>query len=84
MDLKELGRQIALARREQGHTQSQLAEIAGLSRQTISALERGDLTDLGLRKVLRLLDVLDLDLVLRQAGHRLTLDDLRLENARTL
>jgi len=84
VDLKELGRQIALARREQGHTQSQLAEIAGLSRQTISALERGDLTDLGLRKVLRLLDVLDLDLVLRQAGHRLTLDDLRLENARTL
>ena len=84
MDLKELGRQIALARREQGHTQSQLAEIAGLSRQTISALERGDLTALGVRKVLRLLDVLDLDLVLRQAGHRLTLDDLRLENARTL
>ena len=84
MDLKELGRQIALARREQGHTQSQLAEIAGLSRQTISALERRDLTDFGLRKVLRLLDVLDLDLVLRQAGHRLTLDDLRLENARTL
>ena len=78
MDLKELGRQIALARREQRYTQSQLAEIAGLSRQTISALERGDLTDLGLRKVLRLLDVLDLDLVLRQAGHRLTLDDLRL------
>ncbi len=79
MDLRELGHQVAAARRERGHTQSELALAAGLSRQTVSALERGDLGDLGLRKVLRLLDALDLTLVLRRAGHRLTLDDLRPE-----
>lgn len=77
MDLKELGFQIATARREQGHTQAALAHAAGLSRQTVSALERGDLGDLGVRKVLRLLDALDLTLVVRRAGHRLTLDDLK-------
>lgn len=77
LDLRELGLQIAQARRERGHSQSELARAAGLSRQTISALERGEVSDLGLRKVLRVLDALDLTLVLRRAGHRLTLDDLR-------
>ena len=77
MDLRELGRQIALARREAGQTQTELAAAAGLSRQTVSALERGELGDLGVRKVLRLLEALDLTLVLRRFGHRLTLDDLR-------
>lgn len=77
MDLKELGRQIATTRREHGHTQAGLARAAGLSRQTVSALERGDLGDLGVRKVLRLLDALNLTLVVRRAGHRLTLDDMK-------
>jgi len=79
LDLRELGHQVARARRERGHSQTELAAAAGLSRQTVSALERGELGDLGLRKVLRLLDALDLTLVLRRAGHRLTLDDLRPE-----
>lgn len=77
MDLDELGRQVATARRQRGLSQTELAAAAGLSRQTISSLERGDLGDLGIRKVLRVLDALDLTLVVRPAAHLVTLDDLR-------
>ncbi len=77
MDIRELGAQVAQARRSRGLTQSELATAAGLSRQTVSSLERGDLGDLGLRKVLRLLDALELTLVVRREGHRLNLDDFQ-------
>ena len=75
MELKALGVQVAQARRALGCTQAELAVAAGLSRQTVSALERGELGDLGVRKVLRVLDALDHTLVVRRRGHRLTLDD---------
>jgi transcriptional regulator with XRE-family HTH domain len=77
MDLAELGRQVAHSRRQRKLSQSELAAAVGLSRQTISSLERGDITDLGIRKVLRLLDALDLTLVVRPLNHLVTLDDLR-------
>ena len=79
MELTELGRQIALARGERGLTQAALAIACGLSRQTVCGLERGDLGDLGIRKLGRLLEVLDLTLVLRPRAHLVTLDDLRTE-----
>ncbi len=77
MDLSDLGRQIARARKAQKLSQTELAVATGLARQTVSALERGDVTDLGIRKVLRLLEALDLTLVVRPAAHPVTLDDLR-------
>ena len=77
MDVAELGRQVALVRRQRKLSQTELATAVGLSRQTISSLERGDISDLGLRKVLRLLEALDLTLVVRPVGHLITLDDLK-------
>ena len=77
MDVAELGRQVAHVRRQRKLSQTELATAVGLSRQTISSLERGDISDLGLRKVLRLLEALDLTLVVRPVGHLITLDDLR-------
>lgn len=77
MDVSELGRQVAASRRQRKLSQSELAAAVGLSRQTISSLERGDISDLGLRKVLRLLEALDLTLVVRPLRHLVTLDDLR-------
>jgi len=76
MELEELGRQIASVRRERRISQDELAHACGLSRQTISGLERGELTDLGLRKLERLLEALDLDLAIRPRHHPVTLDDL--------
>jgi transcriptional regulator with XRE-family HTH domain len=76
MTLSEIGTEIARVRRAAGLSQTDLARASALSRQTISALERGAVPDLGVKKLLRVLEALDLDVVVRQAGHPVTLDDL--------
>jgi transcriptional regulator with XRE-family HTH domain len=75
-ELSTLGQEIAAARKARELTQKQLAEAAGLSRQTVAALEAGTVVDLGIRKILRVLEHLNLSLVVRPAGHPVTLDDL--------
>jgi transcriptional regulator with XRE-family HTH domain len=77
MTLTEVGIEVARARRARGLSQSDLARASALSRQTISALERGAIPDIGVRKLIRILEALDLDFLLRPAGHSVTLDDLR-------
>jgi transcriptional regulator with XRE-family HTH domain len=77
MNLLELGREVATARKAKGLSQTALGRAAGLSRQTISALERGVIPDLGVRKLVHLLEVLGLELGVRPAGHPVTLDDLK-------
>lgn len=67
MRIQELGRQIRRARLERGLTQAQLAASAGLSRETLNLLESGLIRELGIRKVLAVLDKLGLDLALEQA-----------------
>jgi transcriptional regulator with XRE-family HTH domain len=76
VELEELGRQVSRVRRERQLSQGELARACGLSRQTISALERGELTDLGVRKLERLLEALELELAIRPRHHPVTLDDL--------
>jgi transcriptional regulator with XRE-family HTH domain len=77
MDLPGVGREVAAARKASGLSQTALGRAAGLSRPTISALERGVIPDLGVQKLIRLLEVLDLELLVRPAGHPVTLDDLK-------
>lgn len=76
-NLASISAEVAAARKRADLTQHALAQAAGLSRQTIAALERGTVSDLGVRKLLRVLEVLDLTLAIRPRGHPLTLDDLR-------
>lgn len=59
--LASLGAQIRARRRKLGLTQARLAAMTSLSRASINALEAGT-TDLGLAKVIRIAQVLDLDL----------------------
>jgi len=63
--LQELGYEIRRARLERGLTQVQLAKAAGLSRTTLNQLENGLFPDLGVRKVLAILDRLGLDLAVQ-------------------
>jgi len=77
MTLTELGGEVARARKEKRLSQTDLARAAGLSRQSISSLERGAISDLGAQKLIRVLEVLDLELLVRPLGHPITLDDLR-------
>jgi transcriptional regulator with XRE-family HTH domain len=76
MNLADLGRSVAAARRARRLSQTELGRAAGLSRQTISELERGVVPDLGVRKVARVLEVLELELLVRPEGHPAALDGL--------
>lgn len=76
MTLPEIGRRVKEARQRAALTQAQLAQSSGLSRLTIVHLETGALSDLGVRKLERVLAVLELEIALRHASPLPTLDDL--------
>ncbi len=75
--IEELGSQIAKAREDHLLTQGRLAELAGLSRATVDALENARKRDIGFSRLIRILDVLGLELVVRPATQkRPTLEEL--------
>lgn len=75
--LFELGEEIRKIRKVRKITQEQIARDLGMSRATISQLEAGTVQEIGIRKVIRILDYLGLELRVRQAGIPPTLDELR-------
>ena len=78
-DLKRIGNQVREARKGQGLTQAALAAETGISRTTLSLLEGGMIPDLGIRKVIRILDRLGFELTTRPAGAPPTLEEIREE-----
>jgi transcriptional regulator with XRE-family HTH domain len=64
-----LGARIRERRKELGLTQARLAAMTSLSRASINALEAGA-TDLGLVKVLKIVEVLGMDLRMEKAATR--------------
>jgi len=64
--IQELGSEIRRARKARGLTQAQLAHATGLSRETLNLLESGLVRDLGIRKVLAVIDHLGLSVTLQQ------------------
>jgi len=75
--LFEIGHHIRKERKKRKLSQAQLADLLGMSRATISQIENGVVQDIGVRKLLRILEVLDLELKVRHAGSPPTLDELR-------
>jgi len=61
-------------------TQATLASMLGMSRTTIGQIENGTVQDIGIRKLIRVLEILDLELRVRRAGTPPTLDELREED----
>ena len=80
--LFEIGSQIRLARKNRGLSQAQVAAVLGMSRTTIGQIENGTVQDVGVRKLIRLLEFLELELRVRPAGQPPTLDELRAEEGR--
>ncbi|MBE0504963.1 MAG: helix-turn-helix transcriptional regulator [Desulfuromonadales bacterium] len=80
--LYEIGQQIKLARKERKMSQADLATMLGMSRTTISQIENGSVQDIGVRKIIRILEILGLELRIRPAGRPPTLDELREEEDR--
>lgn len=77
--LFELGEEIRKARKFRKVTQDQIARALGMSRATISQLEAGTVQELGIRKVMRILEYLGLELRVRKASPPPILDELREE-----
>ena len=75
-----IGQQIRSERKRRKLSQANLAKLLKMSRTTISQIESGTVQDVGVRKVIRILEVLGLELRVRSAGAPPTLDELREEN----
>ncbi len=72
----ELSGSIHKQRKALGWSQQQLADMAGLDRTTIGALERNAFSDIGIRKVQRVLQLMHRTLTIQTEGLP-TLDDLQ-------
>lgn len=78
MRTHELGQAIRNARKARNLTQANLAATAGLSRETLNLLESGLVRDLGIRKVLAVLEALGLDLTVEPTTRPRRPDYLRM------
>ena len=81
MDIVEFGLAFRTARIERRLTQQDAARHAGVSVATISRLERGELLELGVGKLIGLFGLVGLELTTRPKGHARTLDDIQRENS---
>ncbi len=75
--LFNIGQQIRQARKKRKISQSELAKSLGMSRTTIGQIENGTVQEIGVRKLIRLLEFLGLELRIRPAGQPPTLEELR-------
>jgi len=74
-----IGKQIRQARKSRKITQADLADAIGMSRTTIGQIENGTVQEIGVRKLIRALEFLGLELRVRLAGRPPTLEELREE-----
>ncbi len=79
--LPELGEAAAKQRRSLGLKQEEVAAMSGLSRESVTRFERGQLAEFGSRKLLTLLSVLGLEIAFIQEGTSGSLDELRRERS---
>ena len=78
IDLNDIARTVAQQRKRLGLTQQQLAVKARVSRLLIARLETERLPELGVKKLIRILNAVGLDIRVTSLNQRRpTLDDLR-------
>ena len=78
--LFEIGEQIRKARKMRRVSQAKVAHALGMSRTTIGQIENGTVQEIGVRKLIRVLEFFNLELRVRPAGKPPTLDELRKED----
>ena len=77
MDLKAFGAYIAQLRKAKKVSQEQLSRDLGISRATISSLENGTSSDVGIKKILHILDYLGYELTCKEKSPFPTFEELR-------
>jgi transcriptional regulator with XRE-family HTH domain len=79
MDLKDLGLKIQNFRKDSKISQSNICEDLKISRATLSSLENGRGVDIGIKKVMQILDYLGYEISIKEKSPFPTLEDLRNE-----
>jgi transcriptional regulator with XRE-family HTH domain len=77
MDFKEFGKHISTLRKEQKISQEVLSNDIGISRATLSSFENGRGVDIGLKKVLQIVDYLGYKIDLKENNLFPTFEELR-------
>jgi HTH-type transcriptional regulator/antitoxin HipB len=77
LTLLDFGRKIREVRRARGISQAALASKLGMSRATISGIELGTISEIGIVKYMALCAMLDLELTMTARRGRPTLADLQ-------
>lgn len=66
MDFTELGQYIARQRKDKKISQQQICKDLQISRATLSSFENGSVVDIGLKKVLQIVDYLGYEITLKE------------------
>lgn len=75
-DIQEIGELLYRRRKTLGLSQQQVASANGMSRVTLSRFENGKLPEIGIRKVMAICATLGLELTVKDASQRPTLQEL--------
>ena len=76
MDFKELGQEIANLRKIKRISQDEMSVDIHISRATISSFENGRAGDIGLKKVLQIIDYLGYELSLKEKSDFPVFEDI--------
>lgn len=79
MTLEQLGFEIKTLRKEKKYTQNDMEQYSGITKRTISKIENGFCEEVGIKKVVSLLDLLGYELSVRPKGRPKTLEELQNE-----
>jgi HTH-type transcriptional regulator/antitoxin HipB len=82
MDLNEIGCLIRNQRLSKNLSQAAVSKVVRISRPKLSQLETGNLPEIGIRKVIEVLEQLGLELTVREAHSRPTLRELTTEQTK--
>jgi transcriptional regulator with XRE-family HTH domain len=77
MDYLEFTKTLSLLRKKKKISQTQLSTDLGISRATISSLENNGEADVGLKKVLQILDYLGYEIELKEKSMFPSFEELR-------
>lgn len=77
MDFNEFGLHIADLRKKSKISQTQMAQDLGISRATISSFENSNGVEIGLKKVLTILDYLGYEISFKEKSAFPTFEELR-------
>ena len=69
MDFYELGKELATLRKSKNISQQAISKNLNISRATISNFESGTSSDIGLKKVLQIIDYLGYEINLKEKSH---------------